>query len=102
MGLTLWAVSARSRRTRYRRSVWRDRDTLLTVPSLGITGVLLLYKSVAPVALIYDPLSRLRMYAPPFDPVLALVLVAIAVPALIMWGEGRAVGAQIDVDAPTG
>lgn len=102
MGLTLWAVSARSRRTRYRRSVWRDRDTLLFVPSLAITGILLLYKSTAPPALIYDPLSRLRMYAPPFDPVLALTLISLAVPALILRGEQRALGAQIEVETPRG
>jgi hypothetical protein len=72
------------------------------VPSLAITGILLLYKSTAPLALVYDPLSRLRMYAPPFDPVLALTLVSLAVPALILRGEHRAVGAQIEVETPTG
>jgi energy-coupling factor transport system permease protein len=102
IGATLWAVSAGSRRTRYRRSVWRDTDTLLLVPSLSITGILLLYKASAPGALIYDPLSRLRMYAPPFDPVLGLTLIALAVPALILWGRSRAAGAQIEMEASTG
>ena len=102
MGVTLWAVSVRSKRTRYRRSVWRDIDTLLVVPSLAITGILLLYKAVAPGTLIYDPLSRLRMYVPPFDPVLALTLACLAVPALILWGRKRAVGAQIEVETSAG
>ena len=102
MGLTLWAVSARSRRTRYRRSVWRDMDTLLLMPSLGITGILLLYKVTAPGVLIYDPLSKLRMYFPPFDPVLALTLLSLAAPALILRGQKRAVGAQIEVEVSTG
>ncbi|MDQ3930046.1 MAG: energy-coupling factor transporter transmembrane protein EcfT [Chloroflexota bacterium] len=102
VGLTLWAVSAGSRRTRYRRGVWRDTDTLLLVPSLAITCILLLYKVTAPGALVYDPLSRLRMYVPPFDPVLALTLLALAVPALIIGGRGRAAGAQIEMEAPTG
>lgn len=102
MGLTLWAVSARSKRTRYRRSVWRDMDTLLLVPSLSITGILLLYKVTVPGALIYDPLSRLRMYVPPFDVVLALTLFSLAVPALILRGQRQAVGAQIEMEAPTG
>lgn len=84
IALTLRSVSARSKRTRYRRSVWRDRDTVLLVPSLGILGILLLYRVVVPGALVYDPLSRLRLYVPPFDPVLALTFLALAVPALIL------------------
>lgn len=101
---TLWMVSAGSRRTRYRRSVWRDLDTLLLVPSLAIMGILLLYKVTVPGALVYDPLSRLRMYAPPFDPVLALTLLALAVPALVLRGHRRTAGAQIEMEAeaPTG
>ncbi|MDQ5824859.1 MAG: energy-coupling factor transporter transmembrane protein EcfT [Chloroflexota bacterium] len=102
VGATLWAVSAGSRRTRYRRSVWRDTDTLLLVPSLAIIAILLLYKSRVAGALIYDPLSRLRMYAPPFDPVLGLTLIALAVPALVLWSNRRATGAQIEMEASTG
>ncbi|MEA2576021.1 MAG: energy-coupling factor transport system permease protein [Chloroflexia bacterium] len=102
MVVTLWAVSARSRRTRYRRSVWRDRDTLLLVPSLGMIAVLFLYKAMLPGTLIYDPLSRLHMYFPPFDPVLALSLISLAVPALILRGYRRAAGAQIEMEAHTG
>ncbi|MDQ3706546.1 MAG: energy-coupling factor transporter transmembrane protein EcfT [Chloroflexota bacterium] len=102
VGATLWAVSAGSRRTRYRRSVWRDTDTLLLVPSLAITAILLLYKASAPGALIYDPLSRLRMYAPPFDLVLGMTLIVLAVPALVLWGNRRAAGAQIEMEASTG
>ncbi|HEY0071476.1 MAG TPA: energy-coupling factor transporter transmembrane component T [Chloroflexia bacterium] len=102
MGATLWVVSARSKRTRYRRSVWRDIDTLLVVPSLAIAGILLLYKAVAPGTLIYDPLSRLRMYVPPFDPVLALTLACLSVPALVLWGRKRAVGAHIEVETSAG
>ena len=96
MALTLRSVSARSKRTRYRRGVWRDRDTLLLVPSLGIVCILLMYKVVVPGALVYDPLSRLRLYVPPFDPVLALIFLALSVPALILRDRKQTSGAQLE------
>lgn len=98
ISMTLRAVSLRSRRTRYRRSVWRDRDTLLAAPSLGIAAILLMYRVVAPGALVYDPLSRLRIYMPPFDPVLALALAALVVPAVILRGHRRQAGRQIKLE----
>ncbi len=75
---------------------------LLLVPSFGITAVLLLYKATAPGALIYDPLSRLRMYFPPFDPMLGLTLISLVVPALVLWAQRRTAGSQIEVEATTG
>ncbi len=97
--ITLRAVSVRSKRTRYRRSVWRDADTMLSAPSLGVAIIVLMYKIVAPASLVYDPLSRLHIYMPPFDPVLALALAALAVPAVILRGRGRQVGRQIELES---
>lgn len=83
MGYTLWAVGAGMKRSRYRRTVWRDGDTALVLVSLGIAAMLLTYRLLAPFGLIYDPLLRLRIYPPPLDPVLAAALAALAAPPLI-------------------
>ena len=84
MALTLWRVGRGVRRTRYRRSKWYERDTVLAVVSLAIVLVLLTYKLLAPGVLIYNPLARLRIYVPSFDPVVAVVLLALAVPVLLI------------------
>jgi energy-coupling factor transport system permease protein len=83
VSLTLRAVGAGIKRSRYRRSVWRSTDTLLAIVSLAILAILLIYKLFEPSALIYDPLARLRIYVPAFDPVIACTLVALAVPVFV-------------------
>ncbi len=82
VGFTLWAVGAGTTRTRYRRSVWRAQDTPLTICSLGILAVLLVFKMLAPSLLSYTPF--LRVSIPSFDPITALVICALVVPALIV------------------
>jgi energy-coupling factor transport system permease protein len=82
VGLTLWAVGAGTTRTRYRRSVWRAQDTPLTVTSLGVLAVLLVFKMIAPSLLSYTPFLRISI--PSFDLVTALVICALIVPALIV------------------
>ena len=82
IGFTLWAVGAGTTRTRYRRSVWRAQDTPLTIISLGLLAVLLVFKMLAPSLLSYTPF--LRVSIPSFDPVTALVICALALPALIV------------------
>jgi energy-coupling factor transport system permease protein len=85
LGLTLWAVGTGTRRTRYRRSVWRAQDTPLAIVSLGVLVVLLMFRVVAPSLLSYTPFLRISM--PSFDPLTALVICAIAVPALVIGGK---------------
>ncbi len=84
--LTMRAVGRESKRSRYRRGIWRDRDTVLSLVSLSITAILITYKFIAPATLIYDPLAPLRIYMPPFNPLLALTLLAIAAPPIIRTG----------------
>lgn len=84
VALTLWRVGRGVRRTRYRRGKWYDRDTVLAAVSLAISLVLLTYKLLAPGVLIYNPLARLRIYVPGFDPVIAVALLALAVPVLLI------------------
>lgn len=92
LSLTLRAVGAGIKRSRYRRSVWRSTDTLLAIVSLAILAILLTYKLFEPSALVYDPLARLRIYVPAFDPVVACTLLALAVPVFVgrMWGVTHA------------
>jgi energy-coupling factor transport system permease protein len=82
IGVTLWVVGRGVKRTRYRHTVWRERDTLLTVLSLGIITILATYKWLSPAALVYNPYPRVS--APSFDPVLALALTALVSPAIIL------------------
>lgn len=98
-GITLRAVGVRSKRTRYRRGVWRDTDTLLALPALGIAAILLMYNVVTPASLVYDPLSRLRIYMPPFDPVLAFALASLALPAIILRGRRRHASRLIELES---
>lgn len=86
VGAILWLVGKGSKRSRYRRSVWRDRDTTLALASAAVGLILLTYKLLSPAALVYDPLSRVRIYAPPFDVVLAGVMLGLIAPVLIARG----------------
>jgi energy-coupling factor transport system permease protein len=89
ISLTLRAVGRGVKRTHYRHSVWRERDTVLAAIALSIGAILLTYRWVAPSTLVYDPLAPLRIYSPPFDPVLALSILALATPALIATRSNR-------------
>ena len=84
VALTLWSVGRGVRRTRYRRGKWQEQDTILTVVSTAVVLVLLTYRFLSPGVLIYNPLARLRMYMPGFDPVIAAALLALITPLLLM------------------
>jgi energy-coupling factor transport system permease protein len=89
--ITLRAVGAGLKRSRYRRTVWRDRDTPLAVVSAGVIAVVMTFKFIAPSLFSYDPF--LRISVPRFDPVVALTILALLAPAIIVWISG-AVKAQ--------
>ncbi len=92
IGATLWGVGRGTERTRYRRTVWRERDTLLAIISVGIVAILATYKLIEPAALQYDPFPRVS--APPFDAVLAFALAALIAPAPILWASSKALTAK--------
>jgi hypothetical protein len=82
VALTLWASSRGSRRTRYRRSVWRARDTPLAIVAGAVHGILLVFRFVAPSLLAYTPFMLISM--PDFDPLMGLTLAALVAPAIIV------------------
>ena len=83
--VTLRAVGSGLKRTRYRRTIWRDRDTPLAIASIGIIAITLTFKIVAPSLLSYNPFPIITM--PPFDPVVALTILALLAPAAIAWSR---------------
>ena len=93
--ITLRAVGAGLKRTRYRRTIWRDRDTPLAIASIGVLAITLIFKFVAPSLLSYNPFPIITV--PPFDPIVALTILALLAPAVIAWletGRGRSQKAE--------
>ncbi len=76
----LWLVGHKVQRSRYRRDIWRRRDTLVAVTSIiVILSILALWLSWRSAFTFY-PYPRL--YWPPFNPFIGLALLLIAAPAL--------------------
>src|SRR5439155_1150380 len=65
LALTLKTMGSGTRRSRYRRSVWQEQDTLLAATSVGLIAFLITYRVMLPTALLYYPFPRI--YAPDFD-----------------------------------
>jgi energy-coupling factor transport system permease protein len=80
LAATLRAAGSGTRRTHYKRSVWRERDTLLAAVSVGLIGFLLSYRVLLPSLLIYYPFPR--VHPPSFDLIIALALLTLAAPAI--------------------
>jgi energy-coupling factor transport system permease protein len=87
IAVTLWAIGRGTRRERYRRSVWRERDTALASLSIGIITFLITYRIQAPSTLVYYPFPSVHL--PQFDPVVALALVGLTAPILILLVNTR-------------
>jgi energy-coupling factor transport system permease protein len=85
IALTLWGVGRGSGRTRYRRSVWRARDSTLLMSALASAGLLILYRQYTPGSLLYDPVPRVTF--PALDPVAFGVLALLLAP-LLLSGSG--------------
>lgn len=79
---TIWAMSRGTKRTRYRRRVWRAHDTPLALISGGVFAILLVFKLVAPTLLAYSPFLRITL--PNFDPLVAITICALIAPAIIL------------------
>jgi energy-coupling factor transport system permease protein len=86
--VTLRAIGAGLKRSRYRRTIWRDRDTPLAVVSAGVIAMILTFKFIAPSLFSYDPFLRISM--PHFDPVVGITILALLAPAVILWVSGAA------------
>ncbi len=72
-------LGRRSTRTRYRRELWRARDTGVSVVLLLAAGIILASALVGSGVWSYTPYPALLW--PPFHPLLGLVLLALAAPA---------------------
>jgi MFS family permease len=84
---TLWAMGRGMRRERYRRGIWRERDTYLAALSIGIAAFLIAYRLLAASALLYYPFPRIHW--PEFDPLVALVLAALSGPVIFLSVEDK-------------
>ncbi|MFQ5613195.1 MAG: energy-coupling factor transporter transmembrane component T [Anaerolineae bacterium] len=78
--VVLWLIGRGVQRSRYRRELWRRRDTLLAGASLITSLALLVTWATGRAALIFYPYPRLAW--PPFNPLLGLVIVLIAAPVV--------------------
>ena len=94
IGVTLRSVGAGLRRSRYRKTVWRDSDTALALASAGVLAALFAFRSLAPMLLAYTPFLRISM--PPFDPAVAVTILGLLAPAaiLLIIGAGASSPAQ--------
>ncbi|HET9492840.1 MAG TPA: energy-coupling factor transporter transmembrane component T [Chloroflexia bacterium] len=82
IAVTLRSIGAGVRRSRYRKTVWRDTDTVLTLASLGVLAALIAFRSLAPSLLAYTPFLRIAM--PPFDLSITATIAGLLAPAAIV------------------
>ncbi len=85
--VVFWLEGKRVRRTRYRRSRWTMRSTLVTVASLAALAGLLVARSTVPELLVYVPYPP-NSLLPPFSPWLGVALLLLAIPALLTPAAG--------------
>ena len=83
MGLSLWRSGRRVHRTRYRRWLWRLRDTFLALGAGLLLLAVLLISWQWPQALFYYPYPPYDIL-PTFDPLLGLLFSLPLLPALLL------------------
>jgi energy-coupling factor transport system permease protein len=79
--LTLWLIGRSVERSRYRRELWRRRDTVVSLAcgfSLGLVSLLWLADKAT---LKFYPYPRLSL--PPFNPLAGLALLALLAPTVV-------------------
>jgi len=81
LGLILWFMGQRVRRSRYRHEIWQRRDSWLTVAALIPLSSYLVTWLFYRTDLIFYPYPRLTW--PPFQPFLALTLLFLILPVLV-------------------
>lgn len=77
-----WWQGRQIQRTRYRRWVWRRRDTLLSLACLGVVCVTALFWLLSRMTLLYYPYPPYSPW-PSFNPWLGLALAVLITPALL-------------------
>lgn len=82
IAVTLRSIGARAKRSRYRKTVWRDSDTALALASAAVLAGLFAFRSLAPSLLAYTPFLRISM--PPFDVSVAATIAGLLAPAAIL------------------
>ena len=83
-----WRLGRRVARTRYRRGVWRRRDTALTLGSLALGGGLLAVWLAQRSLLSYSPYPPNPLW-PDFNVGLGLLTLLVAAPALLLEVVGN-------------
>jgi len=85
---TLRAMGRRVGRSRYRREMWRHRDTLVSAVSLLSLAVFTLFWLLGRRALVFYPYPRFTL--PTFNPLLGLASLAPVAPVLTTPKKGKA------------
>jgi hypothetical protein len=79
--VALWSVSRNVQRSRYRRALWQQQDTLIVIASIIVILVMLATWLTHRAALVFYPYPRLDW--PAFSPFIGVTLLLIAAPALV-------------------
>jgi energy-coupling factor transport system permease protein len=77
----LVAMGRRVERSRYRRELWRRRDTIVSAASIIAITTIALFWLVDAEALLFYPYPRFSV--PSFNPLIGLVLLTVVIPVLI-------------------
>ena len=88
MAFSLWRGGRRVKRSRYRRWLWRPRDTILVVGSSLLLAGALLLSWLSPDTLFYYPYPPYD-FLPAFNPFLGLLYALPLLPALLLPSPRR-------------
>lgn len=83
--LTIWLIGRSVERSRYRRELWRRRDTLVSLACGLSLGLILLLWLTDSAALSFYPYPRVSL--PPFNLLVGPALLALLAPALVVISE---------------
>ncbi len=72
----------RVRRTRYRRPRWQARDTVVVMASVVVLTVIVVARLIMPETFYYSPYPP-NSLLPPFQPLVGITLLLLALPALL-------------------
>jgi energy-coupling factor transport system permease protein len=78
--MALWLVSRNVQRSRYRRALWQQQDTLIVIAAIIVILAMLTTWLTHRTTLVFYPYPRLEW--PAFSPLIGAVLLLIAAPAL--------------------
>jgi energy-coupling factor transport system permease protein len=82
VGIALWMQGRAIRRTVYRTQRWAWFDSAVAAGAIVTTAGVLVLPQVSAVSLGYSPYPKLAV--PPFDPLVALALLGLAVPGILI------------------